>query len=69
MKPRKLIAQLKKLGFEVVRISGSHYILENPSTGKICVVPVHGNQDIPGPVVLSILKQAGISPEEFSRDI
>ena len=57
IKGKEAIARLKKLGFCVARIKGSHHIMENTETGRICVVPVHGARDIPVPVIKSVLKQ------------
>ncbi len=64
---KEVIARLKKLGFRVVRIKGSHHIIENAETGRICVVPVHGSRDIPVPVIKNILKQAGLTEDDFKR--
>jgi len=65
LKPREVLSRLEKLGFSTVRIRGSHYVLRNEKTGKICVVPFHSDRDIPVPVLRSILKLAGLSKEEF----
>ena len=62
---KEAIARLKKLGFRIARVKGSHYIMQNAETGRICVVPVHGSRDIPVPVMKSILKQAGLSEDDF----
>ena len=64
---KEVIARLKKLGFRVVRIKGSHHIIENAETGRICVVPVHGSRDIPVPVIKNVLKQAGLTEDDFKR--
>lgn len=63
--PRILIQLLEKKGFICKRITGSHHIYYHPVLKKIVVVPVHGNKDIPKGTFYSILKQAGISKEEF----
>ena len=55
---KDLLKLLKKHGFVLKRVSGSHHILDN---GKIKVsVPVHGNRDLPVGLLNSILKQAGL---------
>jgi predicted RNA binding protein YcfA (HicA-like mRNA interferase family) len=58
-----LIKVLKENGFEFKRSKGSHHIYENAVTGKITVVPVHGNKDLPKGTFYGILKQAGIDKD------
>ncbi len=62
---RELIKILSKFGFEKRRQKGSHVILvKETSGGKLgCVVPLHDSLK-PG-TLKAILKQAGISEEEF----
>jgi predicted RNA binding protein YcfA (HicA-like mRNA interferase family) len=62
--PEKLAKILEKCGFELERISGSHYFYHNSKTKKSTVVPFHGF-DVPKGLLNEILKQAGISRDEF----
>lgn len=63
---RKVLQALKKAGFEVRRVKGSHHQLVHPTTGKRVTVPAHG--EILAPKTLqSILRQAGLSIEELGR--
>lgn len=55
------IRALQKLGFAVVRQKGSHVVLRRGSVG--CVVPNHRELKIG--TLSSVLKQAGVSAEEF----
>jgi predicted RNA binding protein YcfA (HicA-like mRNA interferase family) len=57
----KAISALERLGFAVVRQRGSHIILRKGSYG--CVVPNHGELKVG--TLRGILKQAGVSPDEF----
>lgn len=57
MKDKDLLNLLKKEGWEVVRISGSHHILQKGE--KTTVVPVHG-KDVPVGLLNRILKEAGL---------
>ena len=52
---------LQRLGFTVVRQKGSHIILRQDMYG--CVVPNH--REIKTGTLAGILKQAGVSVEEF----
>jgi len=54
---------LQENGFELKRSKGSHHIFENSMTGKITVVPVHGNKDLPKGTFYGIIKQAGIDKD------
>jgi predicted RNA binding protein YcfA (HicA-like mRNA interferase family) len=52
---------LGKLGFEEVRQHGSHVVMRRNDAG--CVVPMHAG--IKTGTLSGILKQAGVSVEEF----
>ncbi|MGE5206718.1 MAG: type II toxin-antitoxin system HicA family toxin [Chlamydiota bacterium] len=60
------IAALKRLGFTPVRQRGSHVVLKKstPSGDVGCVVPLHGELALG--TLRGILKQAGISSDEFN---
>ena len=55
------VRALERLGFVVLRQKGSHIILRRGSTG--CVVPNH--REIKIGTLGGVLKQAGVSAEEF----
>lgn len=55
------IRALEKLGFTVARQKGSHIVMRRGSSG--CVVPNH--KEIKVGTLSGILKQAGVSHEEF----
>jgi predicted RNA binding protein YcfA (HicA-like mRNA interferase family) len=57
---RALVAALKRLGFEVVRVKGSHHYLQHPD-GRATVVPVHAGEDIGRGLLAKILRDAEIS--------
>ncbi len=66
LKPQKVVKALKKIGFEETRQSGSHLILTNKITKKIIPVPIHA-RDIKRGLLLSIIKQANLTIEEFRK--
>ena len=66
IKPAKLLPILVRIGFRVVRQKGSHITLEHITDKKKITVPMH-NKDLPKPTLFSILKQSGISIEEFLK--
>ena len=59
----EVVRVLEKFGFRVMRQKGSHVVLRRGSTG--CVVPLH--RDLKIGTLSSVLKQAGISAEEFAQ--
>jgi predicted RNA binding protein YcfA (HicA-like mRNA interferase family) len=62
---KQTVETLLKAGFFIHRIRGSHYILKNTETGRRVTIPYHRKTLAPK-TLNSILKQAGISHEEFS---
>lgn len=65
MSGREAIRLLRRLGFEKVRQRGSHVVLkkETPEGTFGCVVPLHSELAVG--TLRSILRQAGVTPEEF----
>jgi len=62
---RECLAALQKMGFAVARQKGSHIVLRRGSTG--CVVPNH--KEIRVGTLSGILKQAGVSVEDFIKNL
>lgn len=51
----QLIKTLRKFGFEVVRVKGSHHFLQHPD-GRCTVVPVHRGEMIGRGLLAQILQ-------------
>jgi mRNA interferase HicA len=64
LKPRELVAALKKDGFIELHQKGSHLHLWHPSKERMTTVPMHPG-DVHRGLVNAIIKQAGLSVEEF----
>jgi predicted RNA binding protein YcfA (HicA-like mRNA interferase family) len=62
----KVIKVLVRLGFKPVRQRGSHVILKRED-GKVIVVPVHRGEEIGRGLLSKIIKDAGLTREEFLR--
>jgi len=61
-----VIRKLRRAGFLLDRqAKGSHQIWLNPSTGKRVVVAYHASRDIPKKTLGKIIKQSGLTAEEF----
>ena len=64
---RQIVKRLKLFGFEFDRqAAGSHEIWYNPKTNRYTTIPNHPG-DMPEGTLRAILKQAGITPEDFLR--
>lgn len=62
---RDIVRRLKALGFAFDRqAAGSHEIWFNVTTGRYTTIPNHPG-DMPEGTLRAILKQAGITPDEF----
>ena len=57
MRDKDLLKLLKKNGWDIVRIHGSHHVLQK--NGKTTVVPLHG-RDVPIGLLHQILKETGL---------
>jgi predicted RNA binding protein YcfA (HicA-like mRNA interferase family) len=64
LKPRQVVAALERAGFVTVRIVGSHYQLFNERTRNHTTVP-HHNRDLPRGTVAAIIRQSGLTRDEF----
>lgn len=64
-KYREIVRNLKRFGFEFDRqAAGSHEIWFNQETKRFTTIPNHPG-DMPEGTLRAILKQAGISPQDF----
>ena len=66
---QEAIRALEKLGFEQVRQRGSHVVLKKqmPEGAVGCVVPLH--RELAIGTLRGILRQAGVTPEEFIEQL
>jgi predicted RNA binding protein YcfA (HicA-like mRNA interferase family) len=61
---RKLSKVAEAAGFHWVRSEGSHNTFRN-AEGRIVVIPDHGSQVIVRPLLRKILRDLGLSTEEY----
>lgn len=64
-KPREVVRALEVLGFVLVRQKGSHAFYRNPKTGHTTVVSMHDGVDIDRSLLRVILREAGVSADDF----
>jgi predicted RNA binding protein YcfA (HicA-like mRNA interferase family) len=64
-----VVRALERAGFDVVRIKGSHHIMQHTDDPtRRTVVPVHAGQDIKRGLLRKIIDDTGLSVDEF-RDL
>ena len=63
LKLKELLAKLQKIGFEIIRSSGSPSILRHPD-GRQTYIAFH-TKDLPEGTYKSILKQAKLTKEDI----
>lgn len=64
----RLIQVLRRFGFQVVRIKGSHRFLTH-SDGRCTVVPVHRGEPIGRGLLAQILRDCEITREDLQKII
>ncbi|MEW5719209.1 MAG: type II toxin-antitoxin system HicA family toxin [Chloroflexota bacterium] len=68
MRYRELIKRLRELGCEYLRDApGSHEVWLNPQTGDTTTIAHHEKREIPTGTFHSILRDLGISYQDFQR--
>jgi len=65
LRAREVVRKLERAGFAFRRQSGSHARYVH-TDGRGVTVPMHSG-DVPVPVVRSILRQSGLSEEEWEN--
>lgn len=65
LKAREIARTLRTLGFEFKRQKGNHAFYSHPVTGRATIVPIHGGEDIDRSLLQAILKETGLTPQEF----
>mgnify|MGYP001569527690 FL=1 len=66
LKAKELIKIVEKLGFINTRNKGSHFFYKHKN-GRTTVIPVHPGKTIGLGLMRSILKDMGMSVEEFKK--
>ena len=63
---KELLSILKKAGFVVLRIKGSHHFIHHED-GRSTVVPVHSGETIGPGLFAKILRDCDLSREQFQK--
>jgi predicted RNA binding protein YcfA (HicA-like mRNA interferase family) len=63
LRPRQVVAALRRAGFNVHHQTGSHAVLKHAS-GRRVTVPMH-NRDLKTGTLRAIVRESGMSVDEF----
>lgn len=66
---REAIRVLTEFGFEIDRTRGSHYALKKEVYPYLLTVPVHGNKALMRGTLRRIIRDAGLTVEEFAAKV
>lgn len=61
---RELVAALRKAGFDVVRVKGSHHLVRHPD-GRTTTIPVHAGETIGPGLMARILRDCQLTHEDL----
>ncbi|MBN1255395.1 MAG: type II toxin-antitoxin system HicA family toxin [Deltaproteobacteria bacterium] len=62
----QLIKALRKHGFEIIRVKGSHHYMRHPD-GRSTVVPVHRGETIGRGLLAQILRDCELSRDDLQK--
>jgi predicted RNA binding protein YcfA (HicA-like mRNA interferase family) len=66
---KQVIRALKKLGFRLDRVEGSHHMMVKEGHPRTIPVPVHGSKSLPTGTLRSIIRMAGVSRDAFFKNL
>lgn len=67
LKPNEVIHKLRQLGFEGPISGGRHMRMIRREPGQVIPIPMHKGKDVSVGVIRSIIREVGISPEEWNK--
>jgi predicted RNA binding protein YcfA (HicA-like mRNA interferase family) len=62
---KAVVQALRRGGFALSHVRGSHHYMKKSGVAALVVVPVHGNRDLPKGTLRAILNQAGLTVDDF----
>jgi predicted RNA binding protein YcfA (HicA-like mRNA interferase family) len=63
--PRQVLRALQRAGWETHRTRGSHVSVRKEGCPYVVTVPMHA-RDMPRGTLMDIIKDAGLTPQEFA---
>lgn len=63
---KDLLLALKKAGFLIIRVRGSHHFVQHPD-GRTTVVPIHAGESVGPGLISKILRDCELSREQLQK--
>ena len=63
---KDLLLALKKAGFSLVRVKGSHHFVQH-ADGRSTVIPVHAGETLGPGIISKILRDCELSREQLQK--
>lgn len=67
LKPKRIVRALERAGFYIHHSSGSHVQMKHSDKPELCVTIPYHSIDVPPGTLNSIIRQSGLSREEFLK--
>lgn len=67
LEARDFIKAAKNLGYVYEKTKGSHFIFRRPTDGKHLSIPVHKGKDLGRGMSRSLIRDMGITVDEFLK--
>lgn len=64
---KKMIKILLELGFQEIRVKGSHHFFFNPINKKTTTIPIHSNEYLGKGLLKEILKDIDLSIDDYEK--
>jgi predicted RNA binding protein YcfA (HicA-like mRNA interferase family) len=65
LKPQEVIRKLRRLKYDGPIAGGRHSRMVHRESGKIIPIPIHKGKDVSIGLIRAILREIGITPEEW----
>lgn len=65
--PKKFCKILKHLGFEEIRVKGSHHFFFNKFTKKTTVIPIHNNEILGVGILKEIFRDIDLPVDDYEK--
>ena len=63
---KDLLLALKKAGFLIIRVRGSHHFVQHPD-GRSTVLPIHAGESVGPGLISKILRDCELSREQLQK--
>jgi predicted RNA binding protein YcfA (HicA-like mRNA interferase family) len=63
---KELARVLERHGWKLLRVRGSHHVFGRSGRQRPLVIPIHGNRSLSVGMIRDLMKEAGLSEEDFA---